>query len=98
MLTYHATADRPEAVLTLPDGADVTSGYTFTLKIGNPGSVALVTKTSNITGGAGQVTVAWVAGELAALDPGIYSLQLAATTGGLDRIYDTTFVVRDVVT
>jgi hypothetical protein len=68
------------------------------LKIGHKGAAALVTKTTNLTGGVGSVTVAWTAGELAALDAGLYSLQLTATTGGLDRVYETTFTVLDVMT
>jgi hypothetical protein len=97
-LVYHRTAERPEAVLTLPDGVDVSSGYSFSLKIGNKGQAALVTKTTNITGGAGEVTVAWTAGELANLPAGVYTLQLTATVGGLDRVYETTFVADEVVT
>jgi hypothetical protein len=98
VLTYHRTAERPEAILTLPDGVDVSAGYTFSLKVGTPGSAALLTKTTNITGGDGQVTVAWTAGELAALTAGVYSLQLTATTGGLDRVYECLLTIKDAVT
>jgi hypothetical protein len=97
-LRYHKTAERPEATLTLPDDADVSSGYTFSLKIGQRGAAASLTKTTNITGGDGFVTVAWVAGELAALAVGTYVLQLTATTGGLDRVYECNFQIADVVT
>jgi hypothetical protein len=96
-LRYHKTAERPEAILTLPDEVDVTSGYTFSLKIGQRGQAATLTKTTNITGGDGFVTVAWTAGELANLS-GTYVLQLTATTGGLDRVYECQFQIADVVT
>jgi hypothetical protein len=53
-LRYHKTAERPSAELWLEDidGTliDFASGYTFSLKIGNKGSTALLTKTSGITG------------------------------------------------
>lgn len=97
-LRYHNTAERPEAVLGLPDGIDVSSGYTFVLKIGTPGSTAVVTKSSGLTGGVGQVTVTWTAGELAPLPPSQYVVQLTATTGGLDRVYETMLRIDGVVT
>jgi hypothetical protein len=97
-LTYVRTAERPEAVLTLPDDVDVSAGYTFSLKVGTPSETALVTKTTNITGAAGSVTVAWTAGELAALDPGLYNLELTATVGGFDRHYHWPIRIRDVIT
>lgn len=98
LLSYHLTAERPEAVITLPDALDVTTGYTFSLKIGHVGSAALLTKTAGITGGNGTVTVAWAAGELAgALTKGSYTVQLTVTTGGLDRVYEGTFNARGVI-
>jgi hypothetical protein len=97
-LRYVKTAERPEAVLTLPDGVDVTAGYTFTLKIGTPGQAALLTKTTNITGGDGQVTIVWTAGELGAVAAGTYGLQLTATTGGLDRVYEGSIAIGDAIT
>ena len=98
-LRYHRTAARPEAVLALPDGIDVTTGYTFSLKIGRDGTPAIITKTTNITGGVGQVTVAWTAGELAALDADtLYTVQLTASTGGLARVYETTLKIDGVIT
>lgn len=109
-LSYHSTADRPAAELWLfdDDGTliDFSSGYTFSFKIGKPGSAALLTKTSSITGAAGagtepdgtpNVTVTWSAGELA-LTPGSYVWQLTATNSSLDRVFSGPFVVLDVVT
>lgn len=100
LLTYHISAERPEAVITLPDALDVSTGYTFSLKIGHVGSAALLTKTTGITGGVGTVTVAWTAGELAgALAGGVrYTAQLTCTTGGLDRVYEGQFAARGVIT
>lgn len=97
-LRYHKTAERPEAVLTLPDGVDVTTGYAFSLKIGQKGTVAFVTKTTGLTGGVGIVTVAWAAGELAVLPQGHYVLELTATSAGLDRVYECILLVDDVIT
>ncbi len=85
---------------------DMSSGYTFSLRIGTPGSTALLTKSSGITGAAGSgvepsgtpnVTVAFSAGELN-LAAGTYAWQLTATTSSLDRVFAGTFVVLDVIT
>lgn len=95
-LTYHSSAERPEAVITLSDGVDVTSGYEFTLRVGHPGQAAALEKTSGITGGDGTVTVTWSAGELD-LTPADYTLQLTATTGGLDRVYHGKIRILEVI-
>lgn len=97
-LRYHRDAERPEAVLTLPDGVDVSTGYTFVVRIGRPGEEAVVEKTTGITGGDGVVTVAWAAGELADLVKGRYTMQVTATTGGLDRVYECPFEAVEVIT
>lgn len=107
---YHATAERPALELWLydDDGSliDFSSGYTFVLKVGLPGSAALLTKSSGITGAAGSgeeptgtpnVTVSWTAGELA-LTPGSYMGQLTATTSSLDRVFVFPIHILDVVT
>lgn len=110
MISYYKTAERPSLELWLVDDAgdliDLSSGYTFSLKIGEPGSAALLTKTSGITGAAGagtepdgtpNVTVAWTAGELA-LTPGVYVAQLTATTSSLDRVWTFPIQILDVIT
>lgn len=107
--TYHRNAERPGAKMWLydDDGSliDFSSGYSWVLKIGNPGSTALLTKTSNITGAAGagveptgtsNVTINWSAGELD-ITPGAYAWQLRATTSSLDRVFAGTFVILDDV-
>jgi hypothetical protein len=87
------------------DLVDMSTASGFTLKIGNVGSTALLTKTSGITGAAGSgsevsgvpnVTVAWSAGELD-LTPGRYTMQLFATFTGGQRDMDCSFVVEDVI-
>lgn len=110
VLRYNANAERPSASLWLRDRTnaliDFSSGYTFVFKIGTPGSSALLTKSSGITGAVGagsepdgtpNVTVAWTAGELN-LTPGAYGWQLTATTSSLDRTFTGTFEILDVIT
>lgn len=105
-LTYSRNAERPAAKMWIfdDDGSLVDfSGYTFVLKIGSPGYTALVTKSTNITGGPGagtepdgtsNITVNWTAGELD-IQPGTYRWQLTATTSGLDRVYEGTIKILD---
>ncbi len=108
--TYRKSAERPAAKLWLYDDdrtlIDFSSGYTFSLKIGVPGSAALLTKTSNIVGAAGSgteptgtpnITVTWTAGELA-LTPGAYAWELTCTTSALDRVFAGEFIIRDIIT
>lgn len=103
-LRYYQGAERPALKLWLLDDdgtlIDFSSGYTFSFKVGAPGSV-LLTKTSGIVGAAGagveptgtpNVTISWSAGELA-ITPGAYSWALTATTGGLDRVFGGVFHV-----
>lgn len=109
-IRYHKTAERPALELWLLDDDDVlidfSTGYTFSFKIGNRGTAALLTKTTNITGAAGSgtepsgtpnVTVTWAAGELN-LTPGSYGWQLTATTTSLDRVFSGSFEILDVIT
>jgi len=110
-ITYYRTAERPDIRLWLLDDngnlVDLSTGYTFTFKLGSPGSAATFTKTTGITGAAGagaepsgtpNVVITFSAGELDALTPGPTSWQLRATTGSLDRIYQGTFTLKDVIT
>ncbi len=107
---YRKSAERPSASLWLFDTnrtlIDFSSGYTFSLKIGTPGSTALLTKTTGITGAAGSgsdptgtpnVVIAWTAGELN-IAPGVYAWELTCTTGGLDRVFAGDITIRDVIT
>ena len=110
-LVYYRTAERPDIKLWLlgDDGAliDFSSGYTFAFKLGDPGSAAALTKSTGITGAAGSgsessgtpnITIAFTTGELDSLTAKPYAWQLRATTGGLDRIYQGSFTLKDVIT
>jgi hypothetical protein len=102
-LVYYRGAELPDAEITWLDSSnniiDFSSGYTFVAKLGTPGSTALLTKSSGITGAATapNVLIAWTANELA-LTPGTYSLDIIATTGGKDRIQSTPITITQVVT
>lgn len=89
---YIQGADIPDLTLRLNDstgaGIDFGSGYTFSLKIGQPGSAAAITKTADITGSTPSptdeddpnVTIEWdTTGELNTLAVGTYTGQLTAT-------------------
>jgi hypothetical protein len=110
-LVYVRTAERPDLKMWIEDddGAliDFSTSYTFAFKLGYLGAAAVFTKTTGITGAAGSgtaptgtpnVTVAFTAAELDAVTAGNYKWQLRATTGGLDRVYQGDFVLRDVIT
>jgi len=108
---YFRTAERPDLKFWLQDDdgvlIDLSTGYTFAFKLGQPGSAATFTKTAGITGAAGSgtessgtpnVTVSFTAAELDALTIGSTTWQLRATSGGLDRIYQGYFSLHDVIT
>lgn len=113
-LSYHITADRPAAELWLYDDdgtlIDLSSGYTFSFKVGVKGETALLTKTSGITGAAGagsepdgtpNCVIAWTAGEIAAstvVAGTTYAFTLTATTSSLDRVFEGVFEVKKVIT
>lgn len=94
-IVYTAGADLPDLVLTWRDSSDAlidfATGHTFTVKVGRPGSTALVTKTTGITGAATapNVTIAWSTTDLASLTAGIYTVQVVArrTVDSKDRFY-----------
>lgn len=108
-VTYNRNADRPSLALWVLDRAgtliDFSSGYTFSFKIGSRGAIGALTKTTGITGATGSgtaptgtpnVAIDWTAGDLD-ITPGTYLWQLTATNGGLDRVYEGTFVVLDAI-
>jgi hypothetical protein len=83
---YIQGSDLPDLAITWKDRNDAvidfSTGHTFSLKIGVPGSAALVTKSTGITGAATSpnVTIAWAtSGELNTLATGTYTGQLKAT-------------------
>jgi hypothetical protein len=82
-LTYHRGDERPawQATVTVNGQADdLSSGYTFAVKIATRRNAEPVTtKTTGITGAAaGIVTVAW-SGNALNITPGRYIAQLKAT-------------------
>ena len=109
-LRYHTSAERPEAQMWIHDDdgnlIDFATGYTFVLKIGQPGNPALVTKNTGITGATGagveptgtpNVTVAWAFDELD-ITPAHYIWQLTATNSGNDRVFQGDMRIDDVIT
>lgn len=85
---------------------DLSSASGFTLKVGNVGQAAVLTKTTGITGAAGSgtegsgtpnVTVAWAAGDLD-LTPGAYTMELYATFPQGQRDLECSFTVLDTIT
>lgn len=83
---YIEGADLPDLAITWYDAnnllVDFSAGYTFELKIGQPGKPALVTKTTGIGGfaTAPNVVIAWnTTGELNSLPADTYTAQLKAT-------------------
>ena len=110
-LVYYRTAERPDIKLWLEDDdgtlINFASGYTFAFKLGSPGSAATFTKSTGITGAAGagteptgtpNVTLTFTAAELDSLTAGLTTWQLRATNSSLDRVYQGTFQLRDVIT
>ena len=110
-LKYYRTAERPDIKLWLLDDdgelVDFSTGYTFTFKLGTPGATATFTKATGITGAAGSgveptgapnVTLTFAAAELDGLTAGLYTWQLRGTSGTLDRVYQGTFQLLDVIT
>lgn len=94
MFTYRRGAERPNLTLPWQEQAgpdtwtdlDLSSGYTFQLTLTNRLGAVVVTKTSGIAGTDGAATVTWAADELD-IEPDVYTLNLRATTGGVDRDY-----------
>ena len=110
-LTYFRTAERPDVQMWLLDDdgtlIDFSTGYTFTFKLGAAGSDAVYTKTTLITGTAGagvegdgtpNIILQFLPGELDDVDPGSYSWQLVARTGGMDRVFRERITILDVIT
>lgn len=91
-VSYTLGAELPDVAIAWTDEAgnliDFSTGWTFQVKVGNPGEAALLTKTGGITGAATSpnLTIAWSAGELDAVGSGAWSCQVKATNAGKDRI------------
>jgi hypothetical protein len=81
-LAYFRGDERPAWATTITINGtadDMTSGYTFQVKIFQRIASPVLTKTTNIAGATGGlVTVTWVANDLD-IAPGNYTAQLKAT-------------------
>lgn len=108
-VAWKKSAERPTLDIWWFDSAgaliDFSSGYTWSLKVGVPGSTALLTKTTNITGAAGSgtaptgtpnVVVTWAGGELT-LTAGSYTAELTGTTSSLDRVLTFQIDILEVI-
>lgn len=102
---YTVGADLPDLVITTLDGSgdpiDFSTGYTFEIKVGRRGETAQFTKTTNVTGGVGSVTISWAtSGELNTLTPGLWLVQGKATRGAdsKHRFFFAEIDVRSAIT
>jgi hypothetical protein len=95
-ITYIQGAELPDIEVTWNDSdgnaIDFTSGWTFTLRIGQTGQAASLEKTTGITGSSGvggtpNVVISWSSTELETLAVNSYKMQLIArnTSSGKDR-------------
>lgn len=105
--TYIKGAELADLAVTWQDSdgdvIDFSTGWTFSVKVGQPGEAAAFTKTTNITAAAAapNVTVAWsTTNELNSLDPGGYAVQITATRSAdsKTRIMQTSILIRAAIT
>jgi hypothetical protein len=91
---YTIGAELPDTAITWTDESgnliNFSSGWTFTVKVGDQGKTALLTKSTGITGAAAapNLTIAWAAGELDGVGSGAWACQVTAhnTASAKDRI------------
>jgi len=77
-----------------------SSGWTFAVRIGNPGSIALVTPTATGAATAPNITITFAANALDAIPAGSYHLDVTPRFTALTKDLDTRtwlFQVRDAV-
>jgi hypothetical protein len=109
-LVYFRTAERPDLQFWLQDDDGVlinfASGYTFAWRLGTPGDAAVFEKTTGIAGAAGagtepsgtpNIVLTFTADELDDVTAGNYVWQLQATTSTLDRFFEGTIRIKDVI-
>lgn len=88
---YIKGAELPDVAMTWNDPVsgiiDFTSGWTFSLRIGAVGQTALLEKTSGFTPGAAppNLVIAWAAGELDSLPPGVHTVDVEARNTGSNK-------------
>lgn len=106
-VVYIKGADLPDLAVTWKDSdgsvIDFSSGWTFSLKLGDPGSAATLTKTTGITGAstAPNVTVAWATTlDLNNLAATTYTADLTATrtSDSKQRVMRFRLTVKDAIT
>lgn len=104
---YVQGSDLPDLTITWRDSSnaiiDFSSGYTFSLKVGQPGLSATVTKSTGISGASTSpnVTISWsTSGELNTLTPGTYIAQLIAsrTSDSKQRFFQFVLPVNAAIT
>lgn len=104
---YVQGADLPDLAFDWKDSAgaliNFSSGWTFALRVGQPGAAATLTKSTGITGASTSpnITVAWAtSGELNTLPAGTYIGDLIATrtSDSKQRILRFVLPVRDAIT
>lgn len=93
-------ADLPDVALTLEDRdgntLDLSSGWTFTVKVGPEAGAATFTKTDGITGDdtAPNVVISWETDEVGDLAAGRYVLELTCRQGDTrERKYKLPLVI-----
>lgn len=98
--TYVQGSDLPDLAWTWKDSSsnliDFSSGYTFVLKVGQPGTAASFTKSTGISGAATapNVTIAWAtSGELNTLAAGRYIADLIATRSSDSKARTLRFIL-----
>jgi hypothetical protein len=103
--TYTRGAELPAITIDALDvnglPIDFSTGWTFAVKVGEPGKTAVATA-ATVTGAPSKpnLTIDWPSNALAALVVGVtYTVQLQATltATGQDRIYTTQLRVVDAV-
>jgi len=110
-IAYIRSAEKPDLQVWWYDDdgnlVDFSSGVvSWSLKIGQVGQAAALTKTTGITGAAGSgtpgsgtpnVAIVWATNELN-LTPGAYTLQLNCVTTDGDRVEQVPIEIRGVIT
>lgn len=98
-------AELPDTAILWPENGvpiDFSSGWTFTLKVGNGGETALLTKTTGITGASTSpnITIAWATGELESVGSGAWECQLLAhnSVSNKDRMHKFTIGLLPAIT
>lgn len=103
--TYVKGSDLADLTVTWQDSdgtaIDMSTGYTFSTKVGVPGQAATFTKSTGHTGTTTGVTLQWAtSGELNDLAAGNHTIQITATrtSDSRNRIQQGTLQILDAIT